>query len=616
MKKRLKWVAALLGIGMLLGTALVIQSAYFRPFDIRIFYEKIFIERLLDDPELLTRLGLVEQYGINAHNARLTDASPQYIEKKSAWERESLRQLHAYDRAHLDRGQRLSYDVLDIYLTTLVAGHRYHYHNYPVNQLFGVQSQLPTFMATVHPMTSAEDAAFYVKRLSLFREKFDQVLEGLRLREAKGILPPRFVVKKVLPEMRRFIDKEPRDNILFTSFSRRLAKVGGLSEGAHQRMLDAAEKQIREAVYPAYESLIAYFEALQGQPLANNGVWSLPDGDAYYAWEVRRNTTTDLSPAEIHALGLKEVERIESEMNHLLQAQGYNEGSVGERMAALAREPRFLYPDDERGHKQVLADYRAILDEIDARLEPYFDVRPRSGVEVRPIPAFKQKTSPVAYYTAPSMDGNRPGVFYVNMSKMATTYRWGMKTLAYHEAIPGHHFQISIARELEGLPTFRTVLPFTAYVEGWALYAERLAKDIGMLEDPYDDLGRLQAELFRAVRLVVDTGLHRKRWSRERAINYMLEKTGLPEADVVAEVERYLVMPGQALAYQMGMLKILELRERARSALGDKFSYGGFHDAILKNGALPLSLLEQVVDRYIARAMEAGSTIPAGPGDD
>ncbi|WP_456405014.1 DUF885 domain-containing protein [Thiolapillus sp.] len=604
MKKTIKWIGALLGVGVLLGTVLVIQSIYFRPFDIRVFYEKIFIERLLDDPELLTQLGLVEQFGINGHNARLTDASPRHTEKTSAWERKSLRQLHAYDRAHLDAGQRLSYDVLDTYLTTSVAGDKYRYHNYPVNQMFGVQSQSPTFMATIHPLTSAEDAEFYVQRLSLFREKFDQVLEGLRLRESKAILPPRFVVEKVLSEMRGFIDKKPRENILFTSFAKRLDKVDGLSEGAQARLLEGAEKQIRETVYPAYQNLIAYFEALQKQPLANNGVWSLPDGDEYYAWEVRSNTTTDLSPEEIHALGLKEVERIESEMDHILQAQGYVEGSVGERMAALAREPRFLYPDDEQGRKQILADYQAILDEIDARLGPYFDVRPRSGVEVKPIPAFKEKTSPVAYYNAPSMDGNRPGVFYANMSKVATTYKWGMKTLAYHEAIPGHHFQISIARELKGLPTFRTVLPFTAYVEGWALYAERLARDIGMEEDPYDDLGRLQAEMFRAVRLVVDTGLHRKRWSRERAIAYMLEKTGLPKADVIAEVERYLVMPGQALAYKIGMLKILELREKAKSALGGRFSYGGFHDAILKNGALPLSLLEQVVDRYIARELE------------
>jgi len=601
MKKIFKWTALLLVVGVLLGTALAIQAIYFRPFDIRIFYEKIFVLRLLEDPEMLTELGLVEQFGINGHNARLTDASPRQTEKTSAWIRDNLDQLHAYDRARLDESERLSYDVLDYYLTSSVAGDKFRYHNYPVNQMFGVQSQLPTFMATMHPLRSEEDADYYVQRLSLFPRKFDQVLEGLKLRESMRILPPKFVVEKVLAEMRSFIGKAPQENILFTSFAKRLAKLDGLDGAARDRLLGNVETKIRQAVYPAYEKLIAYFEALQKKPLGNNGVWSLPDGDEYYDWEVRSNTTTDLSPEEIHALGLKEVQRIESEMNALLQAQGYTQGSVGERMAALAKEPRFLYPDNEQGREQILKDYQTILDDIDARLDPYFDVRPKTGVEVRPIPAFKEKTSPVAYYNAPSMDGDRPGVFYANMAKVATTYKWGMKTLAYHEAIPGHHFQISIARELKGLPTFRTILPFTAYVEGWALYAERLAKDIGMEEDPYDDLGRLQAEMFRAVRLVVDTGLHRKRWSRERAIAYMLEKTGLPEDDVVSEVERYLIMPGQALAYKIGMLKILELRERAKALLGSKFTYGGFHDAILKNGALPLSLLDQMVDRYIAR---------------
>ncbi len=469
MKRILKWIALLLGIGVLLGTALAIQVVFFRPFDIRIFYEKIFVQRLLEDPELLTQLGLVEQFGINGHNARLTDVSPRQTEKASAWIRESLNQLHAYDRAKLDEDGRLSYDVLDYYLTSSVAGDKYRYHNYPVNQMFGVQSQLPTFMATLHPLTSKEDADYYIQRLSLFPDKFDQVLEGLKLRETRYILPPKFVVEKVLAEMHSFIGKMPQENMLFTSFAKRLEKIEALNQTTRERLLGNAETQIRQAVYPAYAygSLIAYFEGLQQQKdLNNNGVWSLPDGDAYYDWEVRSNTTTDLTPEEIHALGLREVQRIEKEMNDLLQAQGYAEGSVGKRLAALAKEPRFLYPDNEQGREQILRDFQTILDDIDARLDPYFDVRPRSGVEVKPIPAFKEKTSPVAYYNAPSMDGNRPGVFYANMAKVATTYKWGMKTLAYHEAIPGHHFQISIARELKGLPTFRTVLPFTAYVEG------------------------------------------------------------------------------------------------------------------------------------------------------
>ncbi len=604
MKKLFKWVAILLGIATLLGALLAVQVMFFRPFDIRIFYEKIFVERLLDDPELATRLGILEQFGINSHNARLTDASPAHTDKTYAWISDSLQQLHAYDRDSLDDSERLSYDVLDYYLRSEKAGERFRYHNYPVNQMFGVQSQLPTFMATMHPLHTLQDAEFYVTRLSLFGQKFDQVLEGLKLRETKHIPPPKFVVEKVLAEMRGFVSDSARQNMLYTSYSKRLKNIAGLDDDMRDRLLQSAEEQIRNTVYPAYARLISYFERLQSRPLGNNGVWSLPDGDALYAWKVRSNTTTDLDPDEIHALGKKEVQRIEQQMHRLLLDQGYAEGSIGERMSALAREPRFLYPDSDEGRQQILKDYQSILDEIDARLDPYFDRRPGTGVQVKRIPAFKEKTAPVAYYNSPSMDGKRPGVFYANLYQIKTIHKWGMRTLAYHEAIPGHHFQISIAQELEGLPTFRKVLPFTAYIEGWALYAERLAWEIGMEENPYDDLGRLQAEMFRAVRLVVDTGLHHKHWSREQAIDYMLEKTGIPESDVVAEVERYLVMPGQALAYKIGMLKILELREYTRSTMGNRFDLGKFHNVILQNGALPLSLLEQQVKKYLAREME------------
>jgi uncharacterized protein (DUF885 family) len=599
-KKISKWIAIVLGVILLLGSALAVQVVFFRPFDIRIFYEKIFVERLLDDPELLTRLGIAEQFGVRYHNARLTDESPETDEKNAAILLENLQQLHAYDRDSLNDSERLSYDVLDFFLTDQQQGQKFRYHNYPVNQMFGIQSQLPTFMATIHPLTDEKDAKQYILRLSKFGIKFDQVIEGLKLRESKGILPPEFVVEKVLSEMRGFVEKPPRENMLYATFSKRLNKLDELEPVIHGRLREVVARQISINVYPAYNRLIRYFEHLQTLPLSNNGVWSLPDGDAYYAWAVRSNTTTDLSPEEIHALGKQEVVRIEKEMDALLKTQGYDQGSVGERMAALKKEPRFLYPDNEEGREQVLKDYQSILDEIDSKLDDYFDVRPKSGVLVKRIPVFKEKTAPGAYYNAPSMDGNRPGVFYANLYDLASTYKWGMKTLAYHEAIPGHHFQLTIARELKGLPTFRSVLPFTAYMEGWALYAERLAKEIGMEDDPYDDLGRLQAEMFRAVRLVVDTGLHAKHWSREQAITYMLDKTGMTESSVVAEIERYLVMPAQALSYKIGMLKILELRKKAQNALGEKFNMGKFHNVILKNGALPLVLLEQQVDKYIA----------------
>ncbi|WP_456373202.1 DUF885 domain-containing protein [Thiolapillus sp.] len=602
MKRIMKWAAGLSLVVVLVALILIIQAVYFRPVSIRVFYEKLFIQRVLEDPELLTQLGLLEQFGIHGHNAELTDESPEATEAAARRLEKELQDLHAYDRFSLSGQAALSYDVLEYYLETEKAGLPFRYHDYPVNQMFGIQSQLPTLMTTSQPLADETDAEDYISRLGGFKRKFEQLLRSLKLREDRGLLPPRFMVEKVLGEMQAFVAMPAREHLLYRNLVQHLAKMD-MDEASRAHLLERAEMQLRDSVYPAYHSLIAYFRHLNSLPLQNNGVWALPDGDAYYQWKIRAATTTDMSADEIHSLGLSEVARIEAEMDRLLRGQGYTQGSVGERMKQLSKEARFLYPDSDEGRRQVLEDYQRIIDDIDRRLDGSFNIRPRSGVVVKRIPVFKEKTSAGAYYDAPPMDGSRPGTFYANLHEMSAIRKWAMPTLAYHEAIPGHHFQVAIARELKGLPTFRKILPFTAYVEGWALYAERLAREIGMEEDPYDDLGRLQAEMFRAVRLVVDTGLHAKRWTREQAIAYMKDKTGMPESDVVAEIERYLVMPGQALAYKIGMIRILELRQKARSSLGERFDIRQFHDVILKNGALPLPLLEQQVDAYIRDAL-------------
>lgn len=330
-------------------------------------------------------------------------------------------------------------------------------------------------------------------------------------------------------------------------------------------------------------------------------MWALPDGGRFYQYEIELNTTTTMTADEIHALGLSEVARITAEMDRLLQAAGYTEGTVGQRMHALAQSPAQHYPNSDEGRARILADYQAIIDEISGGLDRYFGTKPKAKVVVKRVPALAEKTAPAAYYVPPALDGSRPGTFFANLHDVGKTAKFAMRTTAYHEAVPGHHLQGSIAQELEGLPIFRTVIPFTAYGEGWALYAEQLAWEAGYEKDPLDDLGRLQAELFRSVRLVVDTGLHAKRWRREQAIDYMTSTTGMPEGDVVIEIERYMVQPGQALAYKIGMMKILQLRERARSALGSRFDLREFHDAVLRNGAIPLAILERVVDDYVAR---------------
>jgi uncharacterized protein (DUF885 family) len=604
MKLALKIFGGLLAGILLLAGAAFVQVWYFKPWSIDIFYEKIFLKFVLDDPETLSQLRILEPMGIESHNAKLTDASVARQQKLAKMARTNLATLHAYNRDRLDDGRQLSYDVLDWFLTNGVEGEAWMFHNYPVNQLFGVQNNLPTFMVNVHQIRDLRGARHYVARLEQFPRKFRQTLEGLKLRESMGIIPPKFTVEKVLTEMRNFIEAAPDEHLLYTHLQSSLDRLEGVTGADKAAVLEAGRAAVADAVIPAYRELIAYFEALQPKATTNHGVWALPDGDRYYAWCVKNHTTTDMSPEQIHQIGLSEVGRIEAEMNAILMAEGYRTGSVGARLTALALEPRFQYPDTDEARAQILADYQAIIDEIDAGLDPYFDLRPKVGVKVERIPDFREQTAPGAYYNPPPLDGSRPGVFYANLRDVREIYTWGMRTLAYHEATPGHHFQIAIAQELQGVPTFRRLGLFTVYVEGWALYAEYLAKELGYQDDPYDDLGRLQAEMMRAVRLVVDTGLHHKKWTREQAIEYFLEKTGQPEADVVSEIERYIVMPGQALAYKVGMLKILELREQARLALGPAFDLREFHNVVLRDGALPIAVLEQQVQRYIESKMK------------
>ncbi|NNC66060.1 MAG: DUF885 domain-containing protein [Gammaproteobacteria bacterium] len=600
MMRVLKWGGGLIGLVLLVAILLVLQSVFFRPLSISVFYEKAFIEFALKSPETLSAIRLFDQMGLHGHNAKLDDISPARTEAFARMTRDNLERLHKYKRARLDGQKALSYDILDWWLTHQVDGERFTWHGYPVNQMFGVQSNLPDFMANIHHLGELRDAEHYVARLSQFDTKFDQLLEDLALREDKGILPPQFVVTKVLDEMRGFSTTEPKENILYTSFVERLKDIEDIDAGTRERLHQEVATEIERTVYPAYGKLIAYFEALDDKVSENYGVWSLPDGEAYYNHQLKAFTTTDMSADEIHRIGVEEVSRIEAEMNAILRAEGYIEGSVAERMLALNEEERFLYPNTDAGREQILADYKTLIDEIMAEMPRYVGRLPVAGIEVKRVPEFKEETSPGAYYQGPALDGSRPGVFFVNLRDLKELPRYSMRTLTYHEAVPGHHFQTALQTELGGVPQFRKLLGFSAFSEGWALYCERFAWEVGFQDDPYDNLGRLKDEMMRAVRLVVDTGIHSKRWSRERAINYMLSKTGMLEGDVVSEIERYFVLPGQATAYKVGMIKILELRDRAKQALGDGFDIRQFHDVVLGNGDVPLAILEREVDAWIA----------------
>ena len=601
-KRILKWLLGIVAVLFLVVAVLAVNAIWFRPWSLNVFYEKVFVQVLFEEPELLSSLGLVEQFGITGHNGKLSDESPAHQQKQFDRLRQNLADLHAYPLEKQNPSQRLSTSVLDWFLSVQAEGEKFQWHNYPVNQLFGVQNQFPSFMANTHRLLGPRDCEYYVKRLGAVTVKFDQVLEGLKWRQEKQITPPRFVVERVLKEMTDFVAQPPAENILATSFKTRAAKIDKLTNEQRSDFQEQVEGSIRHKVYPAYQKLIDYFTALLPSTTTDDGVWKLPDGEAFYAYMLRQNTTTTLNPAEIHALGVAEVARIEGEMRAILDANGFTGQSISAALVALGKDPRFLFPNDDAGRAAALAEYTRLIDQALERSKRIFSTLPKAKIEVRRVPEFKQATGPGAYYEGAALDGTRPGIFYANLRDMNELAKWSMPTLAYHEGVPGHHFQIAIAQELSGLPQFRKLIPFTAYMEGWALYTEWLAKDAGWYEgDSFGDLGRLQAELFRAVRLVVDTGIHAQRWTREQAIAYMLEHTGMGDKEVTAEIERYIVSPGQACAYKVGMLKILELRKRAQTELADKFDVREFHDVVLKNGALPLEILERQVNEYIAR---------------
>jgi uncharacterized protein (DUF885 family) len=604
-KTIVRWFGMLFGAALLAAAIFLVNLVWFRPFSLNLFYEKVFVTFVLENPELLTSLGIAEQFGYRRHNAHLDDLSIAKADRDFAAWHGYLADLKSYDLAAQTPAQRLSTRVLAFYINSQLEGERFRFHDYPVNQLWGVQNDTPEFLINQHRIADRRGAEDYLARLGEVSRKFDQVLEGLAIREKKGVVPPRFVIERVLTEMRSFAGKPALDNPLYKNFA---AKVGALAEltTSDKETLDAQCAQaIENSVLPAYRKLISFFEGQALRSTTDDGVWKLPDGDDYYAYRLRTETTTRMTPQQVHDLGLSEVARIEGEMKSVLTAQAELQPgeTPAQALARLAKDTRFLYPNTDEGRKAVLADYKRMLEDQLARSRAVIGLIPKAPIEVRRVPEFKEKNAACAFYSAPAIDGKRPGVFYAYLRVMNEAPRFGMRTLALHEGVPGHHFQIALAQEQTGGPTFRKVLPFKAYCEGWALYAEWLGTELGVYkDDPFGDLGRLQAEMFRSVRLVVDTGIHYKRWPRARAIAYMLEKTGMSEAVVVSEIERYIVNPGQACAYMVGMLSIRAARERAHAALGPHFDVEAekaFHDVVLRGGALPLEVLDEQVDAWI-----------------
>lgn len=613
------WIRSTLLLLLIIGAIWIINLIWFKPFNINHFYEKVFVELLLDSPELSTQLGVPVIKDL--YKDELDDISDVKLWANHRKVREDYQTLISYDFEKQLPENQLNTKILAYFQKmNSVEKEPFFYHNYPVNQTEGIQSHLPELLTIAHELNNDSDIKAYISRLSKFDVKFSQLIENLKIRESKGIIPPKFINDLVLDQMKKFVGEKTitavnesalaspaTSNVLYTNFETKVDEIEDILEEQKTKYKKEVADAIEKSVIPAYRNLIAYVEKLNETATNDAGVWKLPNGDAYYRYMLKMNTTTELEPDEVYEIGISEVSRIKKEMLDILKSEGYADSSktIGEIVQKLNSEDRFLFSNDKEGREMILAEYERILSEAKPLLKQAFNITPKAGLEVRRVAEFKEEGGFFAYYVPPALDGSRGGVFYVNLRNGSETVKFGMKTLAYHEGIPGHHFQLAIQNELEGLPTFRKVIPFIAYGEGWALYAERLAWELGFYEnDPFGNLGRLQAEMFRAVRLVVDVGIHHKKWTREEAIHYMIAHTGKSTSDVTSEIERYIVNPGQACAYKIGMLKILELREKAKQKLGDQFDLRKFHDAVLKNGSVPLDILEEIIDNYIDETLK------------
>lgn len=592
-----KWLVTTFGLA-LVGIA-VANTLWFRPWSIQVFFDRVTIENGLQSPETLSSTRILAPYGLHWYDGKLDDISDARRDADLARAKANLAMLKAYDRDSLSASNQLSYDAMRWALEGEVAGERFRDHDYPVNQLDGPALGVVNFLTNIHTIDNERDARHYLDRLQAVPRLLAQLRTKLAARANRGIVAPHFALAKAAIGMRELVAVPSDSNPLYTTFKTRLDKAG-IPADVQTPMLAEANELIAKSIYPAYRDLIDDTERLAQAHPRNDGVWALPDGDAYYAWQLAQHTTTTMTPDQVHALGLQEVARIEGEIKALLKQVGEPSDNVGVALKRLAEDPRFVFADTDAGRAEVLAGYKAILAEAQAALPKAFGHLPAASLDVRRAPAVSEKTAPGAYYESAALDGSRPGVFYTALYDIKATQRWAMHTLAFHEGVPGHHLQGSIAQEQTDLPLFRRFTWYDAYGEGWALYAERLGWEMGLEPDPYDQIGRLRDELFRAVRLVVDTGMHAKHWTREQAIDYMEGKTGIAHSDVVVEVERYLVWPGQACSYKVGMIKILALRDKARRQLGAQFDLRRFHDVILRNGAIPLDLLARLVDDWIA----------------
>jgi uncharacterized protein (DUF885 family) len=561
------------------------------------FFEKSFEEQVDLSPEVQTRLGIKKDYD------KLDNDSPEADAKKLALQKKELIWLtDSVNVEALSKEALLSYKLFKKKVENNIADYKYRLYNYPVNQMFGAQSGKPAFLINMHRIDDISDANAYISRLNEFNKYFTQLIKNLEAREAAGIVPPKFVFNKVIEDSENILKGKPFDNTdkkstLLKDFSEKVSNLD-IDTKTKSNLETLAKQALLTSVKPAYNSLISFIKKQKERANSDHGAWKFPDGKAFYNNALKRTTTTDLTANEIHEIGLSEVARIHKEMNIIRNKVGFK-GTLQDFFQFMKTDKQFYYKADKQGKAAYLKKAVNLIDSMETRLDEIFITKPKASIIVKAVESFREKSAGKAFYNRPAADGSRPGIYYANLYDMESMPIYQMEALAYHEGIPGHHMQLAIQQELKEVPLFRKFGGYTAYTEGWGLYSEFIPKEMGFYVDPYSDFGRLAMELWRACRLVVDTGIHAKKWTREEGIAYYTENTPNAELDVIKMVERHIVMPSQATAYKIGMLKILELRTKAKNALGDQFDIRDFHEVVIAQGAIPLNILEEFVNDYI-----------------
>jgi uncharacterized protein (DUF885 family) len=561
------------------------------------WFNQLFAADTLDSYQWLPHRGFFDQFANYQQNTLLNDVSCKNILQGFERKKELLKTLEKNESKMISLQDRISYKIFHWELRRAVAGESFLFHEYRVTQIFGILSNITSLFTSIHSLKSSRDVESYLARLKIIPEYLEQTIELLDYQKSKGIMLPAFAMEKVINIIKKMTPRLITENIFYSHFAKLIETINSKQKSFY---LERAQIVIETSVYQAYERLKECCTKILRASHSHHGVWALPDGDRYYEYMLEKHTTVPLSADEIHELGLQEVYKIHKEMRVLLTQEGVvdSRSSVGKLMQIYSRNPDFYYPETAAGRAACLAEFETILARCRRQLSHLFNCKPKKLVHIKAVPLHEEDGMAGAYYARPSIDGVRPGTFFVNLRSMKELPRYEMETLTVHEAEPGHHFQLSLQMEMD-IPLQRKLGTYTAFIEGWALYVEKLAYEENFYSSVAAKLGHLQDELLRAARLVVDTGIHKKRWTREQAIAYMKEATGYHQDSIVTEVERYFVWPGQACAYKIGQLKILELRQRARSALGNDFDIREFHDVILTLGAAPLVVLEEVIDLYI-----------------